>query len=714
MKRVFHAILIIVLCCFLVPGCGKREKIDYPETKKIKVVDKVHGVEIIDNYRWLENKQDPEVQAWLKEQNRFSQTMLENLPIRPWLHDRFSYYAKYHKDLVFDAVEAGERSFRIGKKTVEGVDNWFILYREKEDAPEKELVNLDKYGKNIDPVMSIPYPSPDGKHLVFTVEFGGRENSLARLLEVDTGKILPEKLKGSRHTGIKWLPDSSGFYYAANPRKGEVPPREEYFWPAVYFHKMGTPTAGDKKVFFHPTKKELYNRLRFTASKKYLLFERSSMVNDNNEIYYKKVGSSEPPKPLTTGFDANYWIYEFGDKFLIRTNWKAPLSRIMITPIDKPERKYWQEFIPEAADKLDRSVTIASGDYVFARYLHNAATKIKIFDKSGQYLEDIPFPYIGRGSASAKKKEPGIRVGFASYTCPHSEFDYDMKTGKLTFVKQVYPLKVDVSPYITRQVWYRSMDGTNVSMFLLQRKDIEQNSENPTLLHGYGGFGKAMTPRFAPDFFIWLEAGGMVAIPNLRGGGEYGEEWHKAGIGANKQNSYDDCIAAAEWLIKNKYTNPEKLAFYGVSNGGLLAGAMAVQGPHLFKAVWSDVPFMDMLRFHKFGRSGAWIKQYGNPEDPEQFKYILEYSPYHNVKKGTPYPAVLLTAGENDPRCHPMHAMKMAARLQEVSTSGNPILLHVKKGAGHGTGVLLDKEVAKKARGWAFLMHHLGMTVPET
>lgn len=713
MNRVFRPVLTIFVFCLLANGALCGEKIKYPETKKIKVVEKFHGFEIVDNYRWLEKIKDPEVQAWILRQNNLTKKILDNLPCRQWLIDRFTYFAQYHTKLVTDERESGDRSFRISKRKVKGVDNWFILTRQKKDAAEKVLVNLSEYSPHLNPELTMILPSPDNKYLLFTIEGAGMEDTLARVMEVKTRKIVFAGFKGWRHSNFLWLPDSSGLYYTACPRKGEVPPGEEYAWSAVYFHKMGT-AAADRKVFFHPTNKNLFHSVKLTKSKKYILFDRLSFVNKNNEVYFKKAGSKDPPTPLTTGLDASYRVYEFGDKFLLQTNLKAPLYRVLITPINKPGRENWQEFIPETEDKLDnlRGIVLTD-DYIFARYLSNAANRIKIFDRSGQYLRDIPFPYIGSGSALVIKNEPGIRVNFFSYTYPSTAFRYDIKTGKLTFLKQNFPLKVDVSPYVTTQVWYHSKDGTRVSMFLLQRKDIKQNSENPTLLHGYGGFGKAMRPWFNTDFIIWLEAGGLVAIPNLRGGGEYGEEWYEAGRGINKQNTFDDCIAAAQWLIKNRYTNPRKLALYGSSNGGLLVGAVAVQRPDLFKAAWSNVPALDMIRFYRSAPGRIWVKEYGDPEDPTHFKYVLNYSPYHNVKNDTPYPAMLFTAGENDPRCNPFHAMKMAARLQAASSSDNPILLYVQKHAGHGSGVVIDStDVLKKAEGWAFLMYHLGMSAP--
>jgi len=696
---------------------AEKVKYQYPETKKIKVVENLHGIEVIDNYRWLEDLKNPEVQAWIDKQDKLSREFLENLPQRKWAIDRFSYFNQIYTMYFSEKTKFGNQTFWQEKK--KGEKNWSIWTRENkenkenkenEEAPARKLLDMNAYEPHTELWLYIP--APDGKYLAFIINEKGKENNRVQIIDVASARILPDTFRGWRHGDVEWLPDSSGFYYSASPKKGEVPDGEEYAWSSVYFHKIGNTGSLDKKIFYHPTEKKHMHWTKISKSKKYVFFYRGWYTAGNNEIFFKKMGSDEPLIPLATGFDASYQVNEMEDKFVICTDWKAPRGRVFIVDPGKPGRENWKEFIPEAEEKLDRRGICLVDGYVLAKYLEGGASRIKIFDKTGRYLRDIPLPNVGSASAGGKWDHPEIRVSFSTYTQPLSLYNYDFKTNKLTFQKQKYPLEVDVSNYITRRVFYRSKDGTKVSMFLLQRKDLALNSANPTLLHGYGGFNRSIRPFFQGKFIPWLEAGGIVAIPNLRGGGEYGRDWYEGGIGRNKQNSFDDCIAAAEWLIENKYTNPEKLALQGTSNGGLMAIALAVQRPDLFRVVWSHVPFTDMIRFNKFGTAKIWTREYGNPDDPRDFKHILAYSPYHNVRDSISYPAVLLTAGENDVRCHPLHAMKIAARLQAANKGKNPILLRVVRDTGHGGDVTTKEWDIRQAEAWSFLMHHLGMPAP--
>jgi prolyl oligopeptidase len=693
---------------------AEKAKYQYPETKKIKVVETFHGIEVTDNYRWLEDLENPEVQAWIDNQNHLSREFLENLPQRKWAIDRFSYFNQYYTIEFSEKIKVGNQTFWQEKK--KGEKNWSIWVRENKDNeenkedeknPARKLLDMNEYGPYTELWLFIP--SPDGKYLAFIIEDRGKENNRVQIIDVASAKIQPDTFRGWRHAHVEWLPDSSGFYYSASPKKGEVPDGEEYAWSSLYFHKPGNTGSPDKKIFYHPTEKTHMHWAEISESKKYVFFYRGWYTGGNNEIFFKKVGSDEPLIPLAAGFDASYQVEEMEDKFIIQTDWKAPRGRVFIADPDKPGWENWKEFIPEAEENLDWHGIRPAAGYVMGRYLDGGASRIKIFDKTGRYLRDIPLPNVGTAGAGGKWDQPEIKVNFSTFTQPFSLYKYDFKTNTLTFQEQNYPLEVDVSNYITRRVFYRSKDGTRVSMFLLQRKDLALNSANPTLLHGYGGFNKSVRPIFRGEFIPWLEAGGMVAIPNLRGGGEYGRDWYEGGIGRNKQNSFDDCIAAAEWLIENKYTNPGKLALQGTSNGGLMVIAVAVQRPDLFKAVWSHVPFTDMVRFNKFGRAKLWTKEYGNPDDPGDFKAILAYSPYHNVRDGISYPAVLLTAGENDVRCHPLHAMKMAARLQAANKGKNPILLWVVRETGHDPEVTSKEFVIRQSESFAFLVHHLGM-----
>ncbi|UCH96432.1 MAG: S9 family peptidase [Candidatus Aminicenantes bacterium] len=713
MKPTFRVLLIIFisLCVMCSKHGEKKKKITYPHTPKSKAADNLHGVDIVDNYRWLEDNKDPKVQAWDNQQNKLTRGILDSLPQRQWLMDRFTYFTRYDEEFNPIKARRGERVFIYSKK--KNQDQWVTWTKENENAEKVELLNPNKWGGHID--FWGDMPSWEGKYLAYLIGEGGKENAVIHVMEVATKKVLPDTCRGSNHMWGAWLPDSSGFYYTANPKKGEVPPGEEYLWPCVYFHMLGTSASEDKKIFYHPTEKTHSHFVEITSSGKYLLFSRGYYLMEKNEVFFKRVdaGIDAPLIPLVTGFDASYHVVEVVDKFFIHTDLKAPLGRLLVVDTKQPQRENWQEFIPESADKLQRFSVV--GGRIYVGYLHNAYTQIKIYDMQGKFLRTLPTPrsgLVGTQRAGGKWDKPGVRVSFTSYTYPWTSFTYDFAANKLHFKERRFPYKVDTDNYITRQVWVTSKDGTPVSMFLAHRRGIKQDGSHPALIYGYGGFNKSRTPVFMPMFFIWLEAGGMLAVPNLRGGGEYGRKWYEAGIRENKQNSFDDCIAAAEWLIENKYTNPRKLALYGASNGGLMASAVAVQRPELFKAVWAEVPFTDMIRYHKFGRAKAWTNEYGNPDNPEHFKYLLKYSPYHNVKANNCYPAMFITGGENDPKIYPFHARKLAARMQEANTSDNPILLKIQKNAGHDGGLSDTQQILRKVDGWVFLMHQLEMTGP--
>ncbi|MBU1626754.1 prolyl oligopeptidase family serine peptidase [bacterium] len=572
-----------------------------------------------------------------------------------------------------------------------------------ENSPIEVLIDPNKWDKE-ESLMGTVF-SRDGKYLAFGKTKGGDESPVVSVMEVETRKVLPDKLKGWKQFVSVWLPDNSGFYYTAKPLKGEVPEGEENYWHSVYFHKLGTTPEEDVKVFYHDKVKEYFHGVTISEDGKYEIFYRS-MFN-KNEIYYQKTGSSDPLIPLVTGFDAQYGVEFIEGKILIRTDSDAPHYKVMITDVDKPEKENWKVFIPE--DKKDTLENVSGvAGHVYVEYTHNAYSHVKIYSLKGEYLRELKFPTVGTGGVIGYWTKQNVWVWFSSFTYPSTTFKYDFANDKLDIYK-VFPVKIDVDNFMTEQIWYKSKDGTPISMFLVRRKNFEKNGSNPVLLSGYGGFNVPMEPHFTTSYVVWLESGGMIAIPNLRGGGEYGKDWHEAGMKEKKQNVFDDFIAAAEWLIENKYTNPQKLAISGGSNGGLLMGAVVTQRPDLFKACLCAVPLLDMIRYHKVGIANIWKEEYGSAEDPEQFKYILKYSPYHNVKNGTKYPAMLIVGSENDARVDPMHARKFAARLQAAQGGEAPIMLLILKASGHGGGTTLSIQIEQQADDWGFLMNELGM-----
>ncbi len=679
-------------------------QVSYPPTPRIAVSDTLHGVVLTDNYRWLEEGQDSAVIRWTEEQERLTHDLLDTLSQREWLAKRFNELWRYDDEGVPQKVLQGERVFVWTKKKDD--EKWVFNTREYEQATLEVL--LDPNTWEAEETLDGAVPSRDGKYVAFGRGHGGDENPIYHVMETATHRILPDTLKGWRQGISAWMPDNSGFYYSANPLKGEVPEGEEYYWQAAYFHKLGTPAEDDRKVFWDDSVKEYWHSVGISEDGQFELYYRS--LFNKNEVYFRQTGSNQDLIPIATGFEAQYSVEFIEDKMLITTDLEAPMYKVYIADIAKPQREYWREFIPESQDRLSY-ITGISG-HLYAVYEHNAYTVVKIYSLAGQHERDLRFPTIGEGSVSGYWSRPEVWVYFSSFTYPSTTFKYEFEADSLILYKK-YPVEVDVANFTAEQVWYTSRDSTRVPMFLVYRKDLVKDGRVPTVLTGYGGFNISITPYFSTSKVVWLEAGGMVAIPNLRGGGEFGRKWHEAGMLDKKQNVFDDFIAAAEWLIQNGYTCPEKLAISGGSNGGLLVGAAAVQRPDLFQAVDCAVPLLDMINYHRFGLANIWAEEYGSSENPEQFKYLYKYSPYQNIVAGTDYPAMLITGSENDARVDPLHARKMVARLQEADPNGRPILLLVHKASGHGGGTTLSVQIAQRAEEWAFLMHELGMVAPK-
>ncbi len=666
---------------------------EYPETEKIPVSDTLHNNIIIDNYRWLESSEEPRVQAWLAKQESITHSVIDRLPQREWLIRRFTALWRYDDEQTPRKVLGSTRLFFWATK--KEWERWAYYYRENDIAGAILLLNPNDWGSK---TLSFVRPSRDGKYIAFGTAESGDEKTIIKIMDVTSKKILSDSLQGWRQHNVAWLPDNSGFYYSAFPLKGEAPTGEENYWCAVYFHKLGKTGSGDTKVFAHDKVKEYYHAADITEDGRYLLLYRG-MFN-KNEVFLMRVADNTI-SPLITSFDARYYVSIVDDKIIIWTDSLAPKGMVYIADIDSPQRDHWKILIPETNDNLSYIVPIAG--HLFAVYSHNAYTIIKIYSIDGEYLKDIPLPTIGSAEIWGYWSTADIWIQFSSFTFPRTTYKYDINTNVLTLYHKP-AVEIDVSNYLTEQVWYRSKDGTSVSMFLIRHKNTARDSKNAVYLTGYGGFNVSMDPYFSTPYTLWLEAGGIVAIPNLRGGGEYGKKWHEAGMLEKKQNVFDDFIAAAEWLIANDYTTREKLVIGGASNGGLLVGAVAVQRPELFKAVYCGVPLLDMLRYHRFGYANIWAEEYGSAANPVQFDYLLEYSPYHNVVNGTSYPAMLFVGSENDARCHPFHAMKMAARVQEADPYGEPILLLVRKKSGHGGGTTITELIEQQAQEWSFLM----------
>ena len=674
-------------------------KLKYPKTKRIEKIDNYHGTKVSDSYRWLEKYSDKKVQGWVKQQEALSYSIINKLPQKQKVEKRLNELWRYDERTIHWEILKGKRIFFHERKKND--EKWVYYTQEEEDAEKVELINPNKWAE--DESLSFTVPSVDGKYLAFGKDKGGNENPKIYIMEIKTKKILKDSVKGWKQNRVSWLHDNSGFYYSRKPLKEEVPEDEEFYWDEVYFHKLGTPPSEDKRVFFHENTKEYYHTAEVSEDGNYVIFYRSTF--GKSEVYFKKIDAEEII-PIAEGFDADYQINIVAGKIIIKTDLGASNGKVFITEIDKPKRDNWKELVSESDDKLYSVNTIAGNLYL--EYLHKAHSKIRIFSLQGKYIKDLDLPALGSAYVYGYFSKSTVWVMFSSFLFPFTTYKYDFNKNKLNlFFKP--KIKLEISKFITEQVEYKSKDGTIITMFILKNKNIEKKGDNPTLLTGYGGFDISMTPYFSAKYVAWLESGGIVAIPNLRGGGEYGKKWHEAGKLEKKQNVFDDFITATEWLISNKYTNSKKLAIYGGSNGGLLVGAVAMQKPELFRVVGCAVPLLDMLRYHKLSIANTWAVEYGSSENPEQFKYIYKYSPYHNIKEDTKYPAMFITTSENDARVDPMHALKMVAKLQEVNPNGEPILLLVRKSSGHGGGTTISKNIEQTSEEAAFLMDKVGM-----
>jgi len=674
-------------------------KLNYPKTKKIKYVDNYHGTKIIDSYRWLENYSNKNVKEWISKQEKLSHSIIDKIPQKKKITKRLNELWRYDDKTIPFEVLKGKRIFFYKRKKN---DEKRVYYtKENKKSEEIELVNPNDWKENDS--LSFVRPSPDGKLLAFGKERGGNENPVIQIMEVATKKILNDSVMGQRQGRVAWLHDNSGFFYSCKPKKGHAKKGEGHYWDKVYFHKLGTAKSKDRKIFYHDSVKEYYHTAYLDESGMYIIFTRTK--SKKNEIFFRKI-KEDKLIPIATGFDAKYDVNIIDEKILIQTDLDSPNGKVYVTDIKKPEKKYWKELIPESSDKLIK-ISGISGK-LFVEYLHKAYSITKIYSLDGSFVKNVTLPGLGSSSVHGYWSKPDIWLRYSSFVVPHAIYKYNMKKDELELYFKP-SLNINSSKYIIKQVKYSSKDGTKITMFLIYNKNLKKDGKNPTFLTGYGGFNISRIPNYLLTNIIWLEAGGMIAVPNLRGGGEYGTKWHEAGKFEKKQNVFDDFIAAAEWLIKNKYTNQSKLSISGGSNGGLLVGAVAIQRPKLFKAVNCRVPLLDMLRYHRLSIANTWAVEYGSSENPEQFEYLYKYSPYHNIKEGVNYPSMLITTSKNDARVDPMHALKMIAKLQEVNPNGEPFLLLVRGDSGHTGGATISKNINKISEEIAFLMNKLDM-----
>ncbi|MFT5687000.1 MAG: prolyl oligopeptidase, partial [Myxococcota bacterium] len=628
-----------------------------------------------------------------------------SLTQKDWLYTRFQYLWRYDDESTPDPCLLSDAVIYETKQADQ--DKWVVHMRDSPDGEGRVVLDPNTWGEI--ETLSFFTPSPDCALVAFGKSQGGDENPVISVMDLATGEILPDTFRGWKHGWVSWKHDNSGFYYTAKPLAEEVEVEGDHeYWHRDWEHTIGTTAESDTLVHFDPDVRETWNGIWLSEDGDWRLSYRG--LFNVNRLWVEPTDGSGPKVAMTDHMDFEYDVEVVADTVFIKTDWEAPNYRVMIVDAAAPQQENWTEFIPESADKLS-SIAAIDG-YLYATYQHNAATEIVVYTLDGVKKQSVILPTVGSAKVWGYNSKPGVWVSFSSFAHPSTVYTYDVDANALTLYKES-PIDIDASNIGVEQVWYDSKDGTKVSMFVI--RDVRAEGPIPFLLTGYGGFNISMTPRFSTRTAVWLEAGGGIAIPNLRGGGEYGREWHEGGMRDQKQNVFDDFIAAGEWLESSGNTTRDQLAIAGGSNGGLLVSAAVTQRPELFEAVLCAVPLTDMVRFHKFGLANIWTEEYGSADDPEMFPYIHAYSPYHNVKQGTDYPAILVTGSENDARTAPVHARKFMAAVHWADTdhgTEEPILLHIQSDSGHGGAVTIDQSADQYARHYSFLMKQIGMEAP--
>ncbi len=666
-----------------------------PPTRAEVVRDTLHGVVIADPYRWLEDKQSPETRAWIEAQNRYRESLMAGVPGREALKARLDQLLKV--DVTGIPLERGGRTF-FSKRRADQEQR--VLYLRRGPAGLDEVL-VDPHPLSTDHTTSVSIldVSPDGTLAAVGTRQGGADEVAVSFLDVDSRKELADRLPPARYFGVAIKPDRSGFFYSKFTTAGS----------RVYEHAMGTDSTADRPVFGEGYGPEKIITIELSEEGKYLQVSvLYGSAAERSELWVKDLAGGGPPAPVAKDLEGFFFGTVVGDQLYMHTNWQAPKGRVLRADLRDPARERWREIVPQGENIIE-GLSLAGGK-LFVNELENVVSKVRVLDADGQPLGAITFPALGAvGSMNGRWASNEAFFTFSSFVVPATIFRYDVATGERTvWWRSQAPVESD--RFETKQVWYTSKDGTRVPMFLVHRKGLKLDGSNPTLLTGYGGFTVNLTPTFSSEAALWVENGGVYAQPNLRGGSEFGEAWHRAGMLGNKQNVFDDFIAAAEWLVANRYTAPRKLAIEGGSNGGLLVGAAITQRPELFRAAICAVPLLDMLRYHRFLVARFWVPEYGSSEDPAQFRWLHAYSPYQHVKKGVKYPAVLLVSGDSDTRVDPLHARKMTALLQTSTGSGRPILLHYDTKAGHAGGKPVSKQIEDGADETHFLFWQLGMT----
>lgn len=683
-----------------------NQSLTYPVSRKMNQVDNYHGTEVADPYRWLEDPDSKETAAWVEAQNKLTFGYLNQIPYREKLKQRLTKLWDYEKYGI--PFKEGSRYFYFKN---DGLQNQSVLYTQTSlDSEANVLIDPNKLSADGTVALSGLSISDDGKFLAYGLSTSGSDWQEWKVRSVETGKDLEDNLKWIKFSGTSWTNDNKGFFYSRYDEPNQKTKLEDVnYYQKLYYHRLGTPQSEDTLIYERRDQKEWGFSGSVTEDGHYLVISVWLGTDSRNLVFYKDLTQPDSNViELINKFESDFSLVDSdGSVLYFRTDLEAPRGRVIAIDTKKPARENWHEVIAQKPETLE-SVNIVNNLFV-ADYLKDARSQIKIFDINGKFVRDVELPGIGSvGGFSGKRTDTETFYSFTSFTAPGTIYRYDMITGKSKVFRQP---QVDFKPndYEVKQVFYTSKNGTKVPMFITHKKGIKLDGSNPTYLYGYGGFNVSLTPSFSVSGLVWMEMGGVYAMPSLRGGGEYGEDWHQAGMKQNKQNVFDDFIAAAEWLIANKYTKPSKLAIGGGSNGGLLVGACMTQRPDLFGAALPAVGVMDMLRFHKFTIGWAWTAEYGSPDNPEDFKTLYAYSPLHNLKPGTAYPATLITTADHDDRVVPAHSFKFAAALQAAHKGEASVLIRIETKAGHGAGKPTTKIIEEAADKWAFLTRVLDM-----
>ncbi|MBN1285046.1 MAG: S9 family peptidase [Anaerolineae bacterium] len=680
-------------------------KLTYPQTAAVDQVDDYHGVKVADPYRWLEDPDSPEMAAWGKAQNKVTFGYLEGIATRAKIKERLTELWDFPK--VNGVFKRGGRYFQLRNT---GLQNQDVLYvMDALDANSRVLIDPNTLSEDGTVALVNWSVGKDGGKIAYATTSSGSDWLTWRVRDVDTGEDLPDRVEWSKFSDASWPDDGSGFFYSAyDPPEAGAEYTGAHYYHKVYFHKLGAPQAEDDLIYERPDQKEWGFDAGVTDDGRYLVIFVFQGTDTRNGIFYKDLETGgdfvELLQPLEAAFNP---VGNDGPVFYFVTDLDAPRGRLVAIDTRNPGPDHWRTLVPEGEDKLE-SVTIVHDQFV-ALYLHDAHSQIRRFDKAGDLLGEVELPALGSVQAlSGRPDHDEMFYIFTSFVYPGTAYRYDFKTGGSEAIAAP-PRKFDPDEYITEQLFAAGKDGARVPMFVTHKKGLAKNGDNPALLYGYGGFNISITPSFSAMWLAWLEMGGVLAVANLRGGGEYGEEWHQAGMIHNKQNVFDDFIACAEHLIAAKYTAPSRLAIQGGSNGGLLVGACITQRPDLFGAALPSRGVMDMLRFHKFTIGWAWVSDYGSSDDPRQFESLYAYSPLHNIKPGVHYPATLVTTADHDDRVVPGHSFKFAAALQAAQAGDAPVLIRIEMKAGHGMGTPTSKRIEEASDNLAFLAAALKM-----